>query len=65
MTNLWINEYQNWILFVHLTYHIVLEYKRFFAACDVIREPGFSTFEVFDVVRGQKRAFGSFYYLEF
>ena len=29
----------------------------FFPACGVIRGPGFSTFEIFDFARGQKRAF--------
>ena len=27
-----------------------------FVACRVIRGPGYSTFEIFDVERGQKRA---------
>ena len=31
--------------------------KRFLAACSVLRRASFSTFEVFDVARGQKRAF--------
>ena len=36
--------------------------KDFLAACSVIREPGFSTFEIFDVARGKKKAFFSFVY---
>ena len=48
--------------FNHLTYHTVWKYKRFFAACGVIRGPGYSTYEIFDVARGKKRASSSFHF---
>ena len=58
MTNLWLNEYQNSNAF-YIPYmkHSLRIQNIFFAACGVIRGPGFSTFEIFDVARDQKRAF--------
>ena len=65
MTILWINEYQNSNSF-HTPYmsHSLRIQNIFFPACGVIRGPGFSTFEIFDFARGQKRAFCRMAYWE-
>lgn len=47
-----------------LIYHKIEEYKRFLAACGALRGASLSTFEIFDVAKGQKRAFCSFDYWE-
>ena len=58
MRNLWINEYQNSNAFYtpYMSHSLTIQ-NIFFAAYGVIRGPGLSTFEIFDVARGQKRAF--------
>ena len=58
MRNLWINEYQNSNAFYtpYMSHSLIIQ-NIFFAAYGVIRGPGLSTFEIFDVARGQKRAF--------
>ena len=65
MTILWINEYQNSNSF-HTPYmsNSLRIQNIFFPACGVIRGPGFSTFEIFDFARGQKRAFCRMAYWE-
>ena len=40
-------------------YHAIQEYKRFLAACSVLRGASLSTFKSFDVAKGRKRAFCS------
>ena len=51
------------ILFLNLTYRKAYEHKKSFAACGVIRGPGFLTL-IFDIASVQKRAFCSFDYWE-
>ena len=62
MTNPWINEYQNWNTFCTPNISHSVKIQKIFAACGVIRGPGYSTFEIFDVARGQKKALSSFDY---
>ena len=47
-----------------LRYHAIQEYKRFLSVCSVLRGASLSTFEIFDVAKGRKRAFCSFDYWE-
>ena len=44
-----------YMLYKPLRYHAIWEYKRFLAACCVLRGGSLSTFEIFDVTRGQKK----------
>ena len=47
-----------------LIYDKIEEHKRFLVACGALRGASLSTFEIFDVAKGQKRAFCSFDYWE-
>ena len=53
---------KNEILSKPLRYHKIQEYKRFLAAFSVLQGARLSTYEIFDVARGQKRALCSFDY---
>ena len=53
---------KNEILSKPLRYHKIQEYKRFLAAFSVLQGARLSTYEIFNVARGQKRALCSFDY---
>ena len=47
-----------------LRYHIINEWKRFFAACSAFRGASLSSFGIFDLGRSRKKAFCTFDYWE-